>query len=1715
MNKRDLEFFKLLSEDRADSANTLEKPSMRGVQRSVVEKYSDQAHFIYELIQNADDAGATYAKFKLLPDKLIFIHNGTRLFTVTDPRTEDYDTEQGDLGDINAITSIANSNKTGASIGKFGVGFKAVFQYTETPYIYDPNISFKIERFIVPIMLDEKYEEKKTAETAFIFPFNHKKISAEEAYDDISGKLQNLVFPILFLNNLKKISYEIQGTSGEYEKETIEEYDFGNISCEFLSLKSGKDKENLYLFNRESEEGYKYSVGFFVDNNGKLIPKDYYAFCFFPTKANTNLKFIINAPFLLTDSREGIKAKEKHNTNMIKLLAALAAESFVCLRDIGISIGKNIIDDDLLWMVPFNEEKYYVYDEGADISFYPFYEDIYEMMSTEDIYFSGGKYISMSNAYIANSPAITNVFNNSQLAFLYNDDDAGWIFESYGYETIYRARDGRGEYLSSLLRTAVVQDERIISKISAEYILQQEYKWILRLYEFVSDTSRRIEAAKTVPIFISSNGDAVAAFDKDNQEILFIPSPGISGFCVIDEEYIKEKIVKKIAGQMGLSKPSIKDEIYNKIVYKYKNDDDEIDEISDFKKLYAYYKECPQSEIGEYINLIKDCEFLLYTQGKETYRTTARELYYPTDELEEYFSTKKYVHFLDLEIYRAEYEPSEYDLLKDFFIKLGMKIKPEIIEVQISYSEAYKMEIKWPYSSAGHPVSWVEKRLEGAWELVKYISESKDKSKSLLLWNQLIEMIASSTIGWRFPLNAEYRYYYYSPGTYKFEGPCEKLLKNLEWVVNKNGDFCKPIDLTIEDLSVEYDVISDEALKLINYLEIKKMEEEEIPDNLTDSQMDAIRIGQMVQNSGISLEEIQAFINAKQKENETNDFIEELLNIDESETDTEKVKQNPKPRTHTDKIAGQVAKKANGEKKSVDEYVKNIIDTTLQQDFEDVVDEDDYTLSTVNYQKKIERAKDKSSAEIAKIAMLEEAQTRAVESKLYSYGWFQALLDLELLNSSENSSHSREIHISFAKVEKEEGTERTLVLKYPSQNIPQMMEELSDILLTLHMENAVKQIPIEVASVKGYTLRVKAKSQSSLRNLRLDEVTEATIDAQSPIFLLDALKQEFNKLEFEPDFNMKKGLPTNIEFVFGPPGTGKTTCLANEYLIPLCSKGKKILVLTPTNKAADIITQRIIDSYRDDDVSEWLIRFGATSDEQLEKYGVHKDREFNITKLNQYVVVTTMARLPYDYFMTGYGINVMLNSLEWDYIFFDEASMLPLYQVIYPLYKFKPDRFVFAGDPIQIEPITSVDMWKGQNIYTLVGLNSFENPETSPYAYTVRLLTTQYRSIPTVGRIYSELTYGGLLKSVREEWSQKELNISDIIKLNTLNIIKFPVSKYESIYKPKRLNNSSPYHIYSALFTFEFVRFLSEILNVRNYGKEYSIGVVAPYKGQAELIEKLVNSVYLPKNIKVQVGTIHGFQGDESDIVIAVYNPPPSISDSKEMFLNRQNIINVSVSRARDYLIVIMPDENTERVEMMRLVNKVEKLCKASGKCNVFYSDMVENIMFSKNNYIEENTFLTGHQIVNVYGKAEKKYEIRSETTAVDIQLHDVGKNKFNYKIAIEEEKDETQNLQENGVMEQRENAEPMYDEEEDFLEDDFEFEDEDDIIVRMIGEEVIHSKLGVGTIISCDGAYVEIDFSGVVKKFVYPNAFGTYLEAVSLDIQGEILKKAKETIKV
>lgn len=425
-------YFQKLYEDRRENAKVLSKPSMSGVRNAVSDKYSDPAHFVYELLQNADDFGATRAEFELLEDRLIFKHNGTRHFSITDPATEDIDKTNGKIGDVNAITSIGNSSKDNspATIGKFGVGFKAVFQYTETPEIWDRDFSFKIKNFIVPVPLSGDCPYKKAVEeTLFVFPFDKFEMPKNKAVREISYKLKNLSYPLLFLSNLQELIFKIGYFQGFYRKNIVNtSVHNNNIAEEQIQLSENKNGSptiwNFIFFSRLHPNG-RYSIGYRI-MLGKLTSIETPAFCFFQTKEYTGLKFLIHAPFLLTDSREGIFQGKEHNVNLINDLAKLAADSLTFLRD------RNLIDDNILDIIPITE--------SSDDLFKIFYKTIKFEMKTKALIpafdSNSGNYnfVKSKNAYWAEVINWTKIFSDEQLAAIVPNQNARWVFVSKSRE---------------------------------------------------------------------------------------------------------------------------------------------------------------------------------------------------------------------------------------------------------------------------------------------------------------------------------------------------------------------------------------------------------------------------------------------------------------------------------------------------------------------------------------------------------------------------------------------------------------------------------------------------------------------------------------------------------------------------------------------------------------------------------------------------------------------------------------------------------------------------------------------------------------------------------------------------------------------------------------------------------------------------------------------------------------------------------------------------------------------------------------------------------------------------------------------------------------------------------------------------------------------------------------------------------------------------------
>src|SRR3990172_9686240 len=124
--------------------------------------YNDPSHFIYEILQNAEDEEAKEVRFEIFDDRLDVYHNG-----------KDFD-----LRDIEGVTGIGISTKKEDLnlIGKFGVGFKSVFAVTKTPYIFSGEYKIKFEDFVIPSVVSNS---AKVQGTLIRLPFNHKFLSPE------------------------------------------------------------------------------------------------------------------------------------------------------------------------------------------------------------------------------------------------------------------------------------------------------------------------------------------------------------------------------------------------------------------------------------------------------------------------------------------------------------------------------------------------------------------------------------------------------------------------------------------------------------------------------------------------------------------------------------------------------------------------------------------------------------------------------------------------------------------------------------------------------------------------------------------------------------------------------------------------------------------------------------------------------------------------------------------------------------------------------------------------------------------------------------------------------------------------------------------------------------------------------------------------------------------------------------------------------------------------------------------------------------------------------------------------------------------------------------------------------------------------------------------------------------------------------------------------
>jgi len=348
----------------------------------------------------------------------------------------------------------------------------------------------------------------------------------------------------------------------------------------------------------------------------------------------------------------------------------------------------------------------------------------------------------------------------------------------------------------------------------------------------------------------------------------------------------------------------------------------------------------------------------------------------------------------------------------------------------------------------------------------------------------------------------------------------------------------------------------------------------------------------------------------------------------------------------------------------------------------------------------------------------------------YSLKWFMSFIELQINQDNESDHSIPEQELSFFHVEWDKDSRKLLNFKDPNRTVTPTIEYCTDFSATFIFNNSKPvELKIQDVSKKGQVLNVMPAKSELLQNINLNDIKRVDLRFSRSVDLLSRLLNAFKRLanekSWQETYNLKDNLSPNIHFIFGPPGTGKTTTIAERITaIMNIDPAAKVLVLTPTNKAADVLTQRIMKCTGDDDY--WLVRYGASfSNDIVERDLLQNKDSFIYEAYTRCVCITTIHRLPYEQAILkkehNEDILSELGDMHWDYVIFDESSMIPLSYMMYAMYKCesrfenKATAFWVAGDPFQIPPVVEiddedlpVDFNKEANIYTMIGLNTFD-----------------------------------------------------------------------------------------------------------------------------------------------------------------------------------------------------------------------------------------------------------------------------------------------------------------------------------------------------------------------------------------------------------------------
>jgi hypothetical protein len=344
-----------------------------------------------------------------------------------------------------------------------------------------------------------------------------------------------------------------------------------------------------------------------------------------------------------------------------------------------------------------------------------------------------------------------------------------------------------------------------------------------------------------------------------------------------------------------------------------------------------------------------------------------------------------------------------------------------------------------------------------------------------------------------------------------------------------------------------------------------------------------------------------------------------------------------------------------------------------------------------------------------------------------------------------------------------------------------------------------------------------------------------------------------------------------VTFIWGPPGTGKTTVLGR--IAKNCiEEGKRVLMLSYSNVAVDDATMKVFDICKDSIgvVPGDIIRYGYPRKEELlnhvflTSYNMalyehpswvnekdtliksmkglskttkeYKEIKEHLKEIRLHVSEEEKAYVHKAKFVSTTVAKAVsddtLKFNKFDTVLFDEASMAYIPQVVFAS-TFAMGHFVCLGDFCQLPPIVqnTDEGFLNTDIFQYCGI---QPAVTKHWGHDwLCMLDEQYRMYPDIASFVSKNMYYGMLKTDNQIAGDNKRK--DIIESIPLESVSLGIIDLQGL--PMKCNKTAE-HSHFNLFS-GFIDYINALAATSQEG-ECSVGIITPYNIQAHLITAMI-----------------------------------------------------------------------------------------------------------------------------------------------------------------------------------------------------------------------------------------------------------------------------------